>query len=313
MRSNRVPAFARDGKMCVEFGDGLRRRPQRRYRPDHQLEAQRLEFLGGAIRGTAEFRHVGEQGGVNRGGKGTEVFIGGQGLGKNHVSAGLPIEPGALNGVVEAHRRGVGAGNDLQMRPSAPCGGNLAGHVVRVGQALVVKMAAFFRQHLVLDLHCGGARLLQLANQAHDVERLAVSGIAVHQDRQAGGANQLASRVAQFFQGDDAEVRQRHRGAEGGAGQVQSLETGLLGKARRQRVVRPRHADDARPVQQRFQPVAGRAIQLRRGIEPRRTIGGTHGGEVIRLQAFESALSMTLSATRRPTGRPTSFISNSGA
>ena len=135
------------------------------------------------------------------------------------------------------------------MRAGAPGSRDFARHVVGIGQPLVVEMAAFLRQHLILDLHGRSAGVLQFTYQAHGVQSFAISGVAVHQNRQAGGANQLASRLTQFFQRDDAEVGQGHRSTERRAGKVQRLEAGALREAGRQGIVRARHADDARSVQ----------------------------------------------------------------
>ena len=262
--------------MGVQVGNRPRRNPQRRHRPDDQLEAQRLEVLGAAVRGAAEFRHVGQQRAVNRGRKGAEVVVGSQGFGKDDVGPGLPVQAGALDGVVETQRRGIGAGNDLQVRAGAPGSGDFARHVVGIDQPLVVEVAAFLRQYLVFDLHRGGAGVLQLAHQTHDVERLAVAGIAVHQHRQASSPDELASGVAQFFQGNHAEVGQGHRRAERRAGKIQRLEAGALREAGRKRVVRARHADNARLGQQGLQAFAGGTVRLRRGIKPWRANGIVH-------------------------------------
>ena len=65
-----------------------------------------------------------------------------------------------------------------------------------VGELLVVEMAAFLRQQLVLDMDRAGAGFLERAHHVHDVERLAVAGVAVDQHRQAGGAGDLADEEA---------------------------------------------------------------------------------------------------------------------
>ena len=43
------------------------------------------------------------------------------------------------------------------MTPRLRGRGDLGGHVVRVGQLLVVEVAAFLRKQLVLDMNGGGA------------------------------------------------------------------------------------------------------------------------------------------------------------
>ena len=90
-------------------------------------------------------------------------------------------------------------------------GGDLGRHVVRVGELLVVQMAAFLRQQLVLDMHRAGAGILEDAHHVHDVQRLAVAGVAVDQHRQARRAGDLADEKRDLVDGDDAEIGQAHR------------------------------------------------------------------------------------------------------
>ena len=75
---------------------------------------------------------------------------------------------------------------------------------------LVVEMPAFLRQQLVLDLHGARARILERAYHVHDIEGFAVSGIAIHQDRQAGGPVQLAHEGGHLIDGDEAEIGHAH-------------------------------------------------------------------------------------------------------
>ena len=135
--------------------------------------------------------------------------------------------------------------------------GDLGRHVVRIGELLVVQVAAFLRQQLVLDVHRGGAGVLEAAHHVHDVERLAVAGVAVHQQRQAGRAGDLADEEAHLVDGDHAEVGQAHRRGHRGTGEIQRLEPGRLGLQRGLAVVRAGHLQDARPGEQRPEALAG--------------------------------------------------------
>ena len=126
-----------------------------------------------------------------------------------------------------------------------------------IGELLVVEMAAFLRQQLVLDMNGAGAGFLEHADHMHDVERFAVTGVAVDQQRQAGGAGDLADEERDFVDGDDAEVRQSHRGRHRGARQIERLEAGGPGLQRRHAVMRARQAQDAGPLQQRAKAAAG--------------------------------------------------------
>jgi hypothetical protein len=47
----------------------------------------------------------------------------------------------------------------------------------------------FLGSNLVLQMHRGGPGILEAAHHVHDVERLAIAGVAIHQHRQAIGTN----------------------------------------------------------------------------------------------------------------------------
>ena len=199
---------------------------QRGDRPDHHRVAHRLELGRGEERRAAELRHVGQQRHArHRLGEGAEHLGVGQRLGEDRVGAGLEIEPGARHGAVDAlARRGVGAGDDEQMPARLGGGGDLGRHVVRIGELLVVQVAAFLGQHLVLDMDRAGAGLLEGAHHVHDVQRLAVAGVAVDQHRQARGARDLADEEADLVDRDDAEIGQAHRGRHRRAGEIERVE-----------------------------------------------------------------------------------------
>ena len=126
-----------------------------------------------------------------------------------------------------------------------------------VGQFLVVEMAAFLGQQLILEMNGAGAGFLEDADHMHYVERFAITGVAVHQQRQACGAGNLPDEERDFIDGDDAEVRQSHRRRHGGARQIERLEAGGPRLKRRHAVMRARQAQDAGPLQQRAKAAAG--------------------------------------------------------
>src|SRR6266516_3021788 len=84
-------------------------------------------------------------------------------------------------------------------------GGDLRGHVARIGELLVVKMAAFLRQQLVLDMNRRSTGILECPHHVHDVKCFAVAGVAIDQYRQAARAGQLADEERYLLDGDDAE------------------------------------------------------------------------------------------------------------
>jgi hypothetical protein len=97
------------------------------------------------------------------------------------------------------------------MTPRLRGGSNLGCHVARIGQLLVVEMAAFFRQQLVFDVNGRGTCILESAHHVHDIERFAIAGVAIDQHRQAADAGNLADEEGDFLDCDDAEIRQAHR------------------------------------------------------------------------------------------------------
>ena len=216
----------------------------------------------GEERRAAELGHVGEQRRIDARGEGAEHLGGGQRLGEDRIGAGLEIQLRARNGAVHALAGGgVGAGDDEQMPPGAACGGDLGRHVVRIGQLLVVQVAAFLRQQLVLDMHRGGAGILEAAHHVHHVERLAVAGVAVHQQRQAGRAGDLADEEAHLVHRDHAEVGDTHRCGHRRARQIERLEPRGLGLQRRHAVMRARHTQDAGSREQRPETFAGGTVR----------------------------------------------------
>ena len=80
------------------------------------------------------------------------------------------------------------------------------------------------------------ARVLEAAHHVHDVERLAVAGVAIDQQRQSGRAGDLADEEAHLVHRDHADVGDAHRRGHRRTGQVQRLETGRLRLERRDAV-----------------------------------------------------------------------------
>ncbi len=144
------------------------------------------------------------------------------------------------------------------MAPRLARGRDLCGHIVRIRQLLVVQMAAFLRQKLILDMHGGRAGILETADHVHHVERFAISGVTVHQQRKPGGTGDLADEETDFVDGDHAEVGYAHGRSHRGAGQVQPLEPCSLGLKTGLAVMGTGHLQDAWTRQQRAKPLTRR-------------------------------------------------------
>jgi hypothetical protein len=66
------------------------------------------------------------------------------------------------------------------------------GCIARVGQFLVVQMAALLRQELIFDMHRGRAGIFEAADHMHHVQRFAMARVAIHEHRQSRRARHLA-------------------------------------------------------------------------------------------------------------------------
>ena len=191
-------------------------------------------------------------------GKGAEHLGGIERFGENRVGAGFHVKSRAGDRAVQALAGGrVRARDHDEIAARFRGGGDLGGHVMGVGQFLVVEMAAFLGQQLILEMNGAGAGFLEDADHMHDVERFAITGVAVHQQRQGRGADNLADEERDFIDGDDAEVRQSHRCRHGSAGQIERLEARRPRLKRRHAVMRAWQAQDAGPLQQRAKAAAG--------------------------------------------------------
>jgi hypothetical protein len=78
-------------------------------------------------------------------------------------------------------------------------------------------MTALLRQKLILDMHSASANILEGANHVHHIESLAITGVAIHKDRQATCASNLTDEEGDLVNCNYAEVRQSHGCGHGGA------------------------------------------------------------------------------------------------
>lgn len=111
-------------------------------------------------------------------------------------------------------------------------------------------MAALLGQQLVLNLYGTRAGFLERPHHMHDVQHFAETGVSVDQHRQLCGPRDLSRIEADVVDGDDAEVRQAHRGRHCRARQIQRFEAGVPGLQGRQAVVGAGHLQDAGPFHQ---------------------------------------------------------------
>ena len=119
-------------------------------------------------------------------------------------------------------------------------------------------MAALLGEHLVLDLHPGGARTLERAHGAHRVDRIAEAGVGVGEHRHADHVADRRHLIGQFGERDEADVgnAERHVG-DAGAGDVDRLEAEVLDHAGKQGIGRARQDRRILAREQRLEPSGG--------------------------------------------------------
>ena len=227
--------------------------------PDDHLVAHRLELICCVEWGLAELGHVGEERYVWEGcGELFEHFASVQCFGEDRVGSGIDIEPSAIHSGIEAFDPGgVGARDDHDVAACLFRGGDLGGHVDRGDKCLAVEVSALFGQDLVFQMDRPCARFLKRADHVHDIKCFAIAGVPVHQQRQPGRAHNLANEECHLIHGDNAKVRQAHRGGHRRAGQVKPVEPGVARLDRGLAVVRAGQPIDARTLQRGAEAFAG--------------------------------------------------------
>ena len=217
--------------MPVKLGHGVGGDAHGGGRPDDDVVAHVLELFGGEKRRAAEFGHIAHLRPRHGRSKSAEVLFRLQGIGKDDVGPGFLVEVGPFDRAFQPlDGGGVGAGDDAQMRTRLAGGADFGGGIFRRDQALVVQVAAFLRQHLVFDMYGARARAFQFPDRAHGVERFAITGVAVDDQRQVRGARHHAGDEAEFFQGQNTNVGKPHGRRHRAARDIQSLEPGLFGQ-----------------------------------------------------------------------------------
>ena len=203
-------------------GDGLRRAEQRRQREDHHPVAQLLQLDGGEQRRLAALDHVGEERRVrDRLAHRLQFVERLRRLDEDDVGAGLVVEPPAADRLVQAERGArVGAADDHEVVVFAGVDGRaeLLDLLLGGNDALALEVAALLGPLLVLEDDAGDARAHALANGAHHVERVAVAGVHVRDERHVDGSDDGAHAVEHLGRREQAVVRC----AEGGGGEPRS-------------------------------------------------------------------------------------------
>jgi hypothetical protein len=122
---------------------------------------------------------------------------------------------------------------------------DLPDHLAEADDLLALVMAAFLGADLVLDVECGDPRLLVLAHRADHVDRVAIAGVGIGDDRDRDRLDRQPDKADILRQGEQSEIGIAVRSRIAAAGQIDRLEPGLFDEPRRQRVVGPRRHREA--------------------------------------------------------------------
>ena len=98
-------------------------------------------------------------------------------------------------------------------------------HLRRIDHGLVVQMAAALGVDLVLDMAAGQPLLLDHADRAGGVHRLAEAGVEIDDRRQLGDPGDLMRPPSHLRQGCQADIRHAEIGGQDRAGDVDSVES----------------------------------------------------------------------------------------
>jgi len=113
-------------------------------------------------------------------------------------------------------------------------------------EALIVVMPAFFREALVFEMERRDAGALKRARRGLGVERIAVAGIGIGDDRYADDVDHRGEAIHDRIHGEQPEIGNAARSGDGSAARIDRAEARLLDQSRRQSVIGARrHRDPA--------------------------------------------------------------------
>ena len=133
-------------------------------------------------------------------------------------------------------------------------------HLGRRHQRLVVIMAAFFWENLVLEMERRDAGALEGAGGALRGERVAVAGIGVGDHRHRDRLDHLGEPPDDFIGRHQANVRYAGRAGDGAAARIDGRKAGLLDEPGRKLVERAGRDHDFSPAHHGLEFVVARKI-----------------------------------------------------
>jgi hypothetical protein len=129
----------------------------------------------------------------------------------------------------------VRTGNDdeVGIPPGVDRRMDLADHLGGADDLLSLVMAAFLRAHLILDVECRDPGFLVFADSADHVDRIAIAGIGIGDDRDADRLDRQSDKANILGQGQQSEIGIAVGPRIAAAGQINRCEPGLLDEPRR--------------------------------------------------------------------------------
>ena len=100
---------------------------------------------------------------------------------KSDICAGLDVAIHAHDGPIESFRlHCIGSRDDAKIASGTFCRGYLGTHLRSRDQALVVQVATFFGQNLILHLHRGRSGGFEFVHGTHDIHDFAIACVRIN-------------------------------------------------------------------------------------------------------------------------------------
>src|SRR3989475_302337 len=220
---------------------GLGRGVERGQRADDELEADLLQLVLGEQWCNAALQHIGDERRRQLLGNRLQLLPAPGRLDEERVGAGLLVLQAPLDRVLQAvDLPGVRARHDEEVAAPARVhrGPDLLHVLLDRDDPLALHMAAALGPDLILQEHAGCTGVDQLVHRADHVQRVAVAGVGVDNDRDLDRAADAIRGRHHLGLREVAEVRQAElRGRHAVAGAEGQGKAGALHELRAQRVV----------------------------------------------------------------------------
>ena len=192
-----------------------------------------------------------------------DLRLRGRRLDEDHVGAGCHVGAGAIDrGRKSLDRDGVGARDDDEIGIVQRIAHRLEllHHLGGRHERLVVVVPALLRERLILEMKRRDARALEAARGLLGVERIAVAGVGVGDDRHVDDIDHGGEPVDDLVRRNQPEVGHAGAARDRAARGVDRREARLLDQPRRQPVERARRDDGA--ARREHGPQSGRRAHV---------------------------------------------------